>query len=64
MLYSVYISATATHPNLLRAPIRAPIFLQQEDECSSFTFFNAEGLRPSLRFVNSHGGSRIATVSF
>ena len=40
--YSIYILATATHPTLLRAPI----FHQQEDQDSGFTFFNAGGLRP------------------
>ena len=46
--YSTKISATATHPTLLWAPIFHQH--QQEDEDNGFTFFNAGGLRRVSEF--------------
>ena len=59
--YSRSILATTTHPTLLRAPI----FHQQEDQDSGFTFFNAGGL-DRVCFVNRPGGTvrRVGWVTF
>ena len=51
--YSTKILASATHPTLHWAPI----FQQREDEDNGFTFFNAGGSSPSLRFVNRNKGT-------
>ena len=59
--YSRSILATTNHPTLLRAPI----FHQQEDQDSGFTFFNAGGL-DRVCFVNRPGGTvrRVGWVTF